>query len=88
MFGKPCKVCFEKEARIAELKEQIAYFKSILNPSPQARTYALLEEREQDDVLGGGGKEQIDVEAERIENEKIQSESDFIFSVNYERAEA
>jgi len=82
-----CKICVEKEIRISELKEQVAYFKSVLHPEPKARRYELAEEREQDMVLDGGGKDEIDLEAEERENARIQKESDFIFSGNDERAE-
>lgn len=83
MFGN-CKVCIEKELRITELKEQITYFKSVLHPEPRARTYQLEQELEQDMVLDGGGKEEVDLEAEAIENERIRREQDVIFSGNTE----
>lgn len=82
-----CKVCPEKDIRIAELKEQVAYFKSLLHPTPQTRRYELEESIEQDMVLEGGGKEEIDLEAEARENERIRTEEDFIFSGNDEQAE-
>ena len=87
VFGK-CKVCEEKELRILELKEQVAYFKSILHPEPKTRRYELETEMEADMVLDGGGKNEIDLEAEEKENARIQSETDFIMSGNDERADA
>lgn len=82
MFGK-CKICAEKELRILELKEQIAYFKSVLNPPPRVNTYELQE----DMLLEGGSKEEIDEKAEALENEKIRRETDIIFSGNFEETE-
>lgn len=79
-----CKVCKEKELRISELKSQIDYFKDLLHPSPQAKTYQFEKDLEQDMVLDGGGKEEIDLEAEAIENERIRREQDIIFSGNTE----
>lgn len=73
-----CKVCIEKEKRIDELKTQITYFKSVLNPPPRVQHYEL----EQDVVLNGGGQEEVDTEAERLENERIRREQDLIFSGN------
>lgn len=87
MFGK-CKCCEEKEKRIAELKEHLSYFKAVLHPEPKARSYRIETEMETDMVLDGGGKEQIDLEAEQRENERIQKEQDFIFSQNDERADS
>lgn len=81
-----CKVCEEKEKRIQELKEQIAYFRSVLNPPPRINKYELQE----DLVLSGGGQEEIDpatVVAEQVENDRIQRETDFIFSGNTEETE-
>ncbi len=82
-----CKVCAEKELRISELKEQVNYFKRLLNPPPRIQKFEL----ETDEILNGGGRETqptlADEEAERIENERLQRESDFIFSTNSERVE-
>ncbi len=82
-----CKICKEKDERISELKDQITYFKSLLNPAPRINKFELQE----DLLLEGGGQETdptpVDEEAERIENERIQRESDFIFSTNFEQAE-
>ncbi len=79
-----CKVCKEKETRITELKEQLQYFKELLHPSPRSRTYQLADDMSQDMVLEGGGKEEIDLEAEVLENQRIQREQDVIFSGNTE----
>lgn len=83
-----CKICAEKDIRIADLKAQVEYFKSIIHPTPQVRKYEMEESLEQDMVLDGGGKEEIDLEAEEKENRRIQAETDFIFSGNDERADA
>lgn len=78
-----CKVCIEKDARISELREQVKYFRSVLNPEPKVNKY----EFEADNLLNGGGTETItsviDVEAEQKENDRIQREQDAIFSGNY-----
>lgn len=79
-----CKVCKEKELRISELKEQLRYFKELLHPTPIARSYQMADEAEQELVLEGGGKDEIDLEAEAIENERIRREQDVIFSGNTE----
>lgn len=78
-----CRVCAEKDARIAELKEQITYFKNLLNPPPRVSHYEL----ETDRIMNGAGQETeqvvaVDEEAERLENERIQREQDMIFSGN------
>ena len=81
-----CKICKEKDLRISELKDQIIYFKSILNPPPKINTYEL----EESVMMNGGGQEEIDpatVLAEEKENAIIQREVDFIFSGNSEVAE-
>lgn len=78
-----CKTCIEKESRIADLKEQISYFRSVLNPPPRISKYEL----EETVVMNGGGQEEIDTTAEEIENSKIQKETDFIFSGNAESSE-
>jgi hypothetical protein len=87
MFGK-CKCCEEKEKRIAELKEHLSYFKAVLHPEAPSRKYRIETDMETDMVLEGGGKDQIDLEAENLENERIQKEQDLIFSQNDERADS
>ena len=78
-----CKICKEKELRITELKEQIAYFKSILNPPPRVNKYEIQE----DMLMDGGSKEEIDLAAEAIEAENTRREADIIFSGNTESTE-
>lgn len=78
-----CKVCREKDLRIQELKDQISYFKNLLNPPPRINKYEL----EADTIMNGAGNETeqldpIDAEAEALENERIQREEDMIFSGN------
>lgn len=51
MFG-PCKVCLEKDKRIADLKEQITSLNLQLIPTPLTKHYEL----EQDYVMEGGGE--------------------------------
>lgn len=79
-----CKCCAEKDSRIADLKDQIQYFKAQLHPEPKLRTYQLAEDINQDMVLDGGGQTEVDLKAEEDENTRIQRESDFIFSGNDE----
>lgn len=74
-----CKICIEKDKRIEDLKEQILNLRLTLNPPPRINKYEL----EETVVMNGGGQQvvtQEDLEAEERENEKIQRESDFIFS--------
>jgi hypothetical protein len=85
MFG-PCKICIEKEQRIAELKEQVSYFKTVLHPEPTMKKY----EMETDFVMDGGGREQlatpISQEAQAKIDEQIQAiqeEQDKILSGTY-----
>lgn len=81
-----CRVCEEKEKRILELKEQLQYFRSVLNPPPKINKYEL----EETVVMNGGSQEEIDpaaLEAEELENERIRRETDFIFSGNTEPLE-
>ena len=77
MFGR-CKVCEEKDKRIADLKEQLKVY---TQPTPRINKYELQE----DLVLSGGGDEIADPaeeEAERIKAFNIQRESDMLFSGN------
>ena len=84
-----CKVCLEKDLRIVELKEQIAYFKNILNPPPRINKYELQE----DLIMDGGGQEIIPIEdavvekAKAIEAEEARREEDRILTGNYEETE-
>lgn len=77
-----CSVCKEKDMRIAELKEQVAYFKSVLNPPPRVNKFELQE----DVLLDGAVKEEISVDehAEALEAEQLRREADLIFSGNTE----
>lgn len=79
-----CRTCSEKDLRILDLKEQLQYLKDQLHPKPQTKTYELVQDIEADMTLSGGGGDEIDLTAEMKENEKIQRESDFIFSGNSE----
>jgi len=77
-----CKVCAEKELRISELKEQIAYFKSLLAPAPRVNKYEL----ETDNLLNGGAAELIDdvhTEEEQQKADLIQLEHDRILAGTY-----
>lgn len=79
-----CKVCKEKDARIADLKEQIKAQHSQIVPEPKLRHYEL----EQDYVMDGGGTEELvpqtiaQVDQEKIDQEKaaVQLEYDQILS--------
>ncbi len=81
-----CKICKEKEIRISELKDQIKYFKELLHPTPSIRSYQLADDISQEMVLDGGGKEEVDFEAEALENDRIRREQDVIFSGNTEES--
>lgn len=87
MFGT-CKVCLEKDKRIADLKEQIVALNLQLVPTQQTRHY----EMEQDFVLDGGGDEvhptptPISEEAQKSRDEQlalIQLEQDMLLSGSY-----
>lgn len=87
MFG-PCKVCAEKDKRIADLKEQIKSLNLQLIPTPQTRRY----EMEQDFVMEGGGDEvgytpvSISAEDQKTRDEQaalLQYEADAILSGSY-----
>lgn len=87
MFGA-CKVCLEKDKRIADLKEQIKALNLQLIPTPQTKYY----EMEQDFALSGGGEEtvrtptSITAEDEKQRDERlalIQLEQDQILSGSY-----
>lgn len=78
-----CKVCAEKDQRIVELKEQIQYFKAILNPPERINKYQL----EEVAVLNGGGQQLVDEETikqEQANNLKTAREADGIFMGNYD----
>lgn len=75
-----CKVCEEKDKRISDLKEVINNLRSIISPPQRINKYEL----EETAVMNGGGQE-IDpatLQAEEIENHKIQQEVDAFFSGN------
>lgn len=78
---KQCSLCLEKDNRIEDLKEQIRYYRSVLNPPPKITKYEL----EETAVLNGGGQ-QIDpaqMEQEEVQNEETRRELDSLFSGNY-----
>lgn len=77
-----CKVCLEKEKRIDEFKEQIAYLKSLLAPTQPVTKYEL----ESDNLMNGGGAETIASEHSEEEAAKeleIQIEHDRILAGTY-----
>lgn len=84
MFGK-CKVCEEKDKRIADLKTEIDHHRAIQNPPP--RQAVVRYELEADNLLNGGNtetiKSPIDVEAEAKELARLQAEQDKILTGNY-----
>jgi hypothetical protein len=78
-----CKCCPEKELRIAELKEQIEYFKKLLNPPERINKYEL----EEVAVMNGGGQQLVDAETlqqESDENQLLSREADGIFMGIYD----
>lgn len=78
-----CKCCPEKELRITELKEQIAYFKTLLNPPERISKYEL----EEVAVFNGGGQQLVDEETLKKETEvnaALQREADGIFMGIYD----
>lgn len=80
-----CKVCAEKDARIADLKEQLKIYQAQLIPEPKIRHY----EMEQDYILDGANAEQlmpIEQEAANQDTElqdAIQHEQDMILTGSY-----
>lgn len=50
-----CKVCLEKDKRIADLKEQISQQRLLLNPPPRVNHY----EMEQDFITNGATQEEL-----------------------------
>jgi hypothetical protein len=84
MFGH-CRVCDEKDKRIADLKETIADLKLQLNPPPRPiPTY----EMETDFTLDGAGREALTPNSVKEENqitetERLNREQDAIFSGNF-----
>lgn len=83
-----CKVCIEKDKRIAELKEQIQFFKNMLSPPEKPKQYEMV--AEEDALMNGGhngDESEVDYTAEEAENARLQAEVDFIYSGNNERAE-
>ena len=78
MFG-PCKICIEKEKRIAELKEEVEFLRAMLLPNSNGKIVNL----EANNILSGSQamidipeygndkireQEEINREAERIMN--------------------
>lgn len=87
MWPFTCSLCKEKDSRISELKEQITYLRSVLNPPPRISTY----EMESDHLMNGGGEQldtpmSIEDEAkgqEELKQALIQLEQDQILSGTY-----
>lgn len=86
-----CRCCPEKEIRIAELKEQVAYFKlqhevqieyfkQLLNPKPRVVSRY---EAEEDMVLDGGSKEEISLPQDIPESVEVLAERERMLSGSY-----
>lgn len=55
MWPFSCKVCLEKDKRIADLKETILHQRQILNPPPRVNRYEI----EEDFLMNGGNAEEL-----------------------------
>lgn len=66
-----CKVCAEKDKRIADLNREMEFFKRMLRPSNNAPIVDL----EANKILDGAGEEQLSFKTELTE-EEIQSRED------------
>jgi hypothetical protein len=75
-----CSRCSEKDARIADLKDQVAYLRSQLTPSPITPLRVL----EADAILSGN---QTTIEIPEDEDERkaraVTAERDRVLSANY-----
>lgn len=78
-----CKVCIEKEKRISELKEQIAYFKEVLHPKDTAVRYIPSQSIEEDVILSGGGQEEVVLPQDQIESPEVLAEREAMLSGTY-----
>jgi hypothetical protein len=72
-----CKVCAEKDARIADLKEQISHQRIQITPPPRVNTY----EMEENYLLQGGNEEQL----QTVSQEDQRKESDKLRAIEEER---
>lgn len=82
MFG-PCKVCAEKDLRIADLKKEIEFLKMLVSPTQSSLPVLSMEENI---ILGGAGTEEIipPITPEEFEKaERLERERDAVLSGNY-----
>lgn len=78
MFG-PCKVCAEKDLRIADLQKQVDLLHTLVFPVKQNSEQAFLTSLEANKILGGE-TDQVDIS----EDESVLLEADSILNGNYD----
>lgn len=84
MFDKkPCGVCAEKDERIKDLKEQINYLRTLLNPPARVSEYQPPQDVQADLLLDGGGKEESTLPDDNLETPEILAERSAMLSGTY-----
>ena len=78
-----CKVCLEKEKRIDELKEQIAYFKNVLHPKDTHVRYIPPQNLEEDVLLAGGVQEEVTPPQDQLDTPEVLAEREAMLSGTY-----
>lgn len=82
MFGN-CKICAEKDKRLADAHEQIQYLRKVLNPpAPQYQVPHQVDLQE-GMLLDGGGKEETDPQVEPSESPEVLAERAAMLSGTY-----
>lgn len=76
-----CKVCAEKDARIADLKEQIKAQHSQIVPEPKIKHYEL----EQDYVMNGAGSEELTPPSISSESQEAEDKEKALIQLEYDQ---
>lgn len=78
-----CLVCKEKDSRISDLKEQIEYFKNVLNPPRKPFQYEEPSTLQEDMLLDGGGKEETELPQSPLESAEVLLERERMLAGTY-----
>lgn len=82
MFGK-CKVCTEKDLRIADLQKQIDLLHTLVFPSKQDTRQAFIQSLEANKILGGDS-DPIEVRFSEDYSEADKKEAESLFNGDYD----
>lgn len=82
IFGK-CQVCLEKDNRIADLKEQLEFFKGMLAPKVPEHRFIPATDAQEDMLLSGSVQEELTLPQDEIESEEVLQERERMLSGSY-----